>query len=459
MKHVYRLTMHVAGLVLLASLSCPAASEPLNKEGQRKLAAALRRHHRPHRVDDGKLLTVDLSGVRRDDLDRWVPEISRAESVLAVDLADSEATDADVAVLASLPKLSILRLSRTKVTDLSARSLADSPAISHLDLCGTKLTAEGLSALTRLKTLESLAVSNTSIEDQSISGTENWTKLVALDLGNTKVGSKALGSLAKATSIQQLNLGGTGVTNAGLRDVSKLKDLTALNLDRTKVRGVGIEHLRDLDRLKSVSAHGTPVGKSLLYLNVLKNGWNARWAYPTFPDIPQPDSAVHFTYGHIERDGNRETMMFPGTHKLAQVGPRVTLKQQEDTWLVVNTELFCVLFEGSPDLANGINQQVPVDGWENVWELWLRSPPPDFFRQNTFFDPMPHLRMQHMKERVDFVFPWPEAMKAYNGPQHHFTVLRDGSKVIIDKNEIDLRNGKRYIVIDRRGKFRDVSIP
>jgi beta-lactamase regulating signal transducer with metallopeptidase domain/thiol-disulfide isomerase/thioredoxin len=145
--------------------------------------------------------------------------------------------DAGLAVLAKLPHLDFLSVSRSNVTDGGMGHLRGHPSIRFLYLGGTKVSDEGLKVIASLPRLEHLS-------------------LGAYDEG-ANITDDGLTHLAGLTNLKSLNLSGTEVTNEGLKRLQGLTGLEELNLDETNVSADGLANLAPLGRsLKKLRIYG-----------------------------------------------------------------------------------------------------------------------------------------------------------------------------------------------------------
>ena len=120
--------------------------------------------------------------------------------VKGVDLAERPATDADLAVLAELPKL------------------------AALEVWGAEISDAGMAAVARMAGLKQLALENTDITD---AGAAEIARLPALRVLNLRRSSNlsdaALQSLARLATLEQLVLLYNNFTDAGLAHLAPLQ--------------------------------------------------------------------------------------------------------------------------------------------------------------------------------------------------------------------------------------------
>jgi hypothetical protein len=185
----------------------------------------------------------------------------------AVNLSNTQVTDAAVVHLAKLTTLEDVMLSNTQVTDDGVRRLASLPNLKFLVLCNTKITDESLSHLAGCQRLESLDLDSTNVTDRGIEHLAGVRSLLSLYLPNTQITNKALASVAKLERLEELSLEDCPIDDEGIRHLAHLRGLQFLTLDNTGLTNEGLESLFDLQQLTDLSIVGTKVdarGCSLL---------------------------------------------------------------------------------------------------------------------------------------------------------------------------------------------------
>jgi len=162
--------------------------------------------------------------------------LSKAPDGLALDLADTGLTNADLRRLAEVSGLRALDISDNRdVTDLGP--LGDLARLESLDISGTQVT--DLSPLSRLTDLRRLNVSSTPVSD--VAPVAGLRQLEELNLSRTKV--KDLSPLEGLTTLRMLALDGLGIT--GFNADGRIRDLKVLQDPVRSKPGPAGEAFRD----------------------------------------------------------------------------------------------------------------------------------------------------------------------------------------------------------------------
>ncbi len=112
-------------------------------------------------VDNG--IEVGFHHTKRDLNDAELAVVATANSIVTLNLKDTQITDAGLAHLKNLVNLQRLHLERTAVGDAGLVHLAALPKLNYLNLYGTKVTDVGLDHLKGLKTLRQLYLWKTNV--------------------------------------------------------------------------------------------------------------------------------------------------------------------------------------------------------------------------------------------------------------------------------------------------------
>jgi hypothetical protein len=97
----------------------------------------------------------------------------------------------------------------------------DTDGVVGLSLARTKVTDAGLAALKPLQRLTFLDLTDTAITDAALKELKGFPQLATLILSRTKVTDEGLAELKGLPALRSLNLMGTKVTNAGVAELKK----------------------------------------------------------------------------------------------------------------------------------------------------------------------------------------------------------------------------------------------
>jgi len=158
-----------------------------------------------------------------------------AAALTTLDLRGAAITDADLALIATLPSLQTLNLSGTAVTDAGLAYLRNSPQLSVLDLRGTQVTGAGVGQLPALA-LTALHLTDTKVTGEALHWLPPMPNLQTLKLNRLAFGDDAVGDLALFPAVRHLELDGTALSDVGLSKL--LAQNTALK--RIEIRGTSV---------------------------------------------------------------------------------------------------------------------------------------------------------------------------------------------------------------------------
>jgi Leucine-rich repeat (LRR) protein len=160
-------------------------------------------------------------------------EIGPAGSVVAVDLAHSWITDADLGRVASMGRVEKLDLSGTRVTDVGLELLAPLEGVRELRLRFAEFVSEG-----------------------GVAHLRGWTSLETLDLRGTQVRSLVFEHLAGLEQLRRLDLSHTRITDEGFDHLVELRHLESLSIGSCRLDGPALDHLKLLPRLRELDVSG-----------------------------------------------------------------------------------------------------------------------------------------------------------------------------------------------------------
>jgi YHS domain-containing protein len=116
--------------------------------------------------------------------------------------------------------------------------------VVNLSLAGKQTTDAELAEVKNLPKVSQLNLANTAVTDAGLANVAGLTELTSLHLEKTAVTDAGLANLKNLAKLDYLNLYGTGVTDAGLANLSGLKNLKRLYLWQSKVTDAGVASLK-----------------------------------------------------------------------------------------------------------------------------------------------------------------------------------------------------------------------
>lgn len=170
-------------------------------------------------VADGGHVKV-LNNMRKLD-DATFANIGGLSYLHTCNLSGSEVTDAQMAVLGTLPGLLILQVDH-------------SPAV----------TSAGLAPVANLSTLERLFANDTSIDDAGLAHLSGLPNLNTVDISHTKVTDAGLKHLVGVPKLEVLRICGNDISDAGVESLKQMTSLKLLNVGGTKITPEGVKALR-----------------------------------------------------------------------------------------------------------------------------------------------------------------------------------------------------------------------
>lgn len=153
----------------------------------------------PEAQSDDESPTTDLRAAALADLKALGARISAddAGAIIAVDLAQTAVTDADLSAIAQLPQLRELNLRETLVSDPGLETVAGLSDLEFLGLTGTLVTDSGLAHLAGLQQLRFLTLGHTIITDAGLESLADCSRLEALNLKGTEVTAAGVAELQR----------------------------------------------------------------------------------------------------------------------------------------------------------------------------------------------------------------------------------------------------------------------
>jgi len=229
-------------LIVMAALGVWLGLRVNVSRRQRAAVAAIQRlggtvyfEHQMKHDSRGRLVAIPNAPLPHPGWLRPVAERVFPSGVASVRLRDTPATDRDLELLKSLPR------------------------VRYLDLANTNISDEGLVVVGRLRRLQSLTVLGPSIGDRGVEHLRGL-RLEQLSLWKTKVTDAGVRHLRGMTSLRSLILDETCITDAALEDVGQLVNLDEwLGLTHNDLSDAGLPNLKNLKKLRNLNLIGTKV--------------------------------------------------------------------------------------------------------------------------------------------------------------------------------------------------------
>jgi Leucine-rich repeat (LRR) protein len=173
------------------------------------------------------------------DFEAWVEsqngvvERDASGRIVAVDLAHSWITDADLGRVAELGRLERLDLSGTRISDLGIELLAPLEGVRELKLRFAEFVSEG-----------------------GVAHLKGWKDLETLDLRGTQVRSLVFEHLAGFPQLRSLDLSHTRITDEGFDRLVELQGLEELAIGSNRLDGAALDYLKLLPKLRTLDLAG-----------------------------------------------------------------------------------------------------------------------------------------------------------------------------------------------------------
>ena len=153
--------------------------------------------------------------------------------IVALNLAHSWITDADLGRIAALGSLERLDLSGTRISDLGIELLKPLQGVRELRLRFAEFVSEG-----------------------GIAHLSGWTRLETLDLRGTQVRSLVFEQLTGFAQLRRLDLSHTRITDEGFDRLVDLQALEELSIGSNRLDGGALDHLKLLPNLRALDLRG-----------------------------------------------------------------------------------------------------------------------------------------------------------------------------------------------------------
>jgi Leucine-rich repeat (LRR) protein len=195
----------------------------------------------------------------------WKADFTPLEEL---DLAATPVDDANAALLIAGPRMRILRLDLTKITDAAlTASSGPAPGLSELYISFTKVTDAGLALLDRLPRLSGLGLAEAKIGPETLARITKLTGLHTLVLTGVDVPEDALVGLGRLQEMESLYLERTRTGDDTLAALAPLKYLRVLHVGNTNISEVSLRVLRGFTQLEELTAGDTQMRAGITELD------------------------------------------------------------------------------------------------------------------------------------------------------------------------------------------------
>ncbi|MYA79795.1 MAG: hypothetical protein F4X39_04615 [Acidobacteriia bacterium] len=230
---------------------------------------------------------------------------------IGVNLTSTWITDADLALVAKLPKLETIDLSLTKITDIGLEHLKKLENVRHLRMHHAEYLTDG-----------------------GIAQIKGWKKLDSLDLRGTKVTSRVLEHIRTLTTLTALDLSHTEVTDSGFEKLAELTRLERLAIGGNRILGPGLDLLKMITTLRHLDVGGIQRVDSGLWGLALNEANMHRLAQLTQLESLNLSGANIADRG-LDRPGH-ELARRKELHSLPRINPLVNLRELDLTRTAVD---------------------------------------------------------------------------------------------------------------------------
>lgn len=266
---------------------------------------------------------------------------------VGVNLTSTWITDADLALVAALPKLETIDLSHTKITDVGLEHLKRLENVRHL----------------RLHHAEYLT-------DSGIAQIKGWKKLESLDLRGTKVTSRVFEHIRALTTLTALDLSHTEVTDSGFEELAELTRLERLAIGGNRILGPGLDLLKMVPTLRHLDVSGIQRVDSGLWGIALNDANMNRLAQLTQLESLNLSGANIADRG-LDRPGH-ELARRKELHSLPRISPLVNLRELDLTRTPVDNADLAVATQLPKLRRLGVGYASNID--DGAASIFLRLP-------------------------------------------------------------------------------------
>ncbi len=203
------------------------------------------------RLPHVKTITIRTLQVTQDHLDVLADKCPSLEHLHLFEAS------VEPGLFASLPKLKSLRRLSISIDHLNDAALAPLRGLplTELSIQTTQVTDAGLAELSSLSKLTILNADGLPLTDRGLETIAAWPQLEVLSIWDAQMTDSGLAILGRMKSLRSLGIGRTPVTDAGLPNLERLP-LKGLNLSGTATTLPAIQKLKEVLPGLTVTKYG-----------------------------------------------------------------------------------------------------------------------------------------------------------------------------------------------------------
>jgi Leucine-rich repeat (LRR) protein len=164
--------------------------------------------------------------------------------------ANVQAGDEAARVACGIKTLRELDCGRSQISNEIMPLVAELPELRVLDVSRSKVTADGLAHVASLRLLEELTCVGLKDIGPALAPIARCENLWRLDLGQTNISSCDLEVIVNLRNLRALNLNHTPIDDTALQYIGRCLHLEKLSLEETHVTNGGVQQLTGLRSLK-----------------------------------------------------------------------------------------------------------------------------------------------------------------------------------------------------------------
>jgi len=186
-----------------------------------------------------ELRSIELCG--KEYGDEAVRSLAGVKKLQSLQLESTAVTGAGFAALAGSKELKQVRILSAKITDARLQGIGTLKQLEELALSqDVSLTDAGLAHVAGMTKLTKLWLSGATISDAGMKQVAKLPAVAEITLKLATVSDAGVAELANSKSLRKLSLSDTDVTDAGLLPLSRCKSLVEVYAPRTRVSLEGI---------------------------------------------------------------------------------------------------------------------------------------------------------------------------------------------------------------------------